>query len=430
MDFIEIGNYGLDSADDYGKNVIAGHKDDFVSCDGCIAWGGGGDDVLEGEEKGWRPPILLGGKGNDEYRRESLNDFVIVADLQGGSDTLRLSRVSSAKIDVYKLRDKDFLIYRADDVTGVKYPAALLIDPLGNDSKKHRIETFVFSDNTFGFSKFRKYLKNRIAGEFSYEEAENKGLLNLSNIGLDGSTDSVEAAIMDVKHNERLLSSLEKIDKTFSTDFSQNILSADAIIYTKQLALLSDNTSWKALEIYINHAKELDLSKLFSEKITPALGTDPLSQKDGNSIYIHLHPERSNKVTLEHLYCDEYKSFYRRSIYLEGGDRDDTFKVRVGAERVDCTENARWIRGNAGEDIVEILDDAEKFGRISSITSRRDDGTLNSRFISFNLEESFYDPNNQLENPEGVMVYDDVEEIIFDGKSYSFDDLFSKYETA
>ena len=46
MEFLEIGDYGIESTDDYGKNFIAGNGDNLVWCDGCIAWGGGGDDEL------------------------------------------------------------------------------------------------------------------------------------------------------------------------------------------------------------------------------------------------------------------------------------------------------------------------------------------------------------------------------------------------
>ena len=423
MEFLEIGDYGIESTDDYGKNFIAGNGDNPVWCDGCIAWGGGGDDVLVGKEKRLRPPILLGGNGGDTYSRASIGDFVIVADLQGGLDTLDLAPIRSNKIDVYKLRGKDFLICRKG-VAGSKYPAALLIDPLGEDSNKHRIEKFVFQDQTFSLRRFKNHLKRRIAGHYSYKVAADKGILNLSNIGLKNSTKSVESAIIDIKHNERLLSSFEKIDKKFSTKFSESILSADNIFVNKQFALMSEDESYKTLNIYINQSKRLDLAKFFSEKITPALDENPLSQRDSGHIEVYLPRKKSSQVTIKQFYCDEYSSLYRRSIWLEGSDLDDTFKVKLAAERAECTENEieneRWISGNSGKDTVEILDNRDEL-RISSTASKR-------RFIYFDLDEDFYDSYEKYEYREGIIVYDDVENIILNGRVYSFEKLFSRYK--
>ena len=53
MDFFEIGDYGTASIYDYGKNYIGRAGDDVVgssSCEGCIVWGGGGNDVMYGKD--------------------------------------------------------------------------------------------------------------------------------------------------------------------------------------------------------------------------------------------------------------------------------------------------------------------------------------------------------------------------------------------
>lgn len=77
---------------------------------------------------------------------------------------------------------------------------------------------------------------------------------------------------------------------------------------------------------------------------------------------------------------------------------------------------------------MEILEGLDELGQISSLTSRYDDGTLISRFISFNLDGGFDDPYGQYEIREGIVIFDDVEKIVIGGRSYRFEKLFSKYE--
>ena len=225
-----------------------------------------------------------------------------------------------------------------------------------------------------------------------------------------------------IKRNERLLS-LRRLQK-FSTKFSESILSADNIFVNKQFAFMSEDESYKTLNIYINQSKRLDLAKFFSKKITPALDENPLPQRGSGHIEVYLPRKKSSQVTIKQFYCDEYSSLYRRSIWLEGSDLDDTFKVKLAAERAECTENEieneRWISGNSGKDTVEILDNMDEV-RISSTASKR-------RFISFDMDEVFYDSSGKYAYREGIVVYDDVENIILNGRIYSFGELFSRYK--
>ena len=96
----------------------------------------------------------------------------------------------------------------------------------------------------------------------------------------------------------------------------------------------------------------------------------------------------------------------------------------MAAERAECTENEieneRWISGNSGKDTVEILDNMDEL-RISSTASKR-------RFIYFDLDIDFYDSYEKYEYREGIIVYDDVENIILNGRVYSFEKLFSRYK--
>lgn len=168
---------------------IAGTKrqDKLTSLGEEAIFAGAGRDILTGlpreQESGLLTvPLLSGGSGDDRYRIIG-NNGCIIADLGNRKDidTLDASRFNPKKLTTYVVNKRDLLL-----TDGSK--RALLIDPLGKQTKANRIERIKLSGGTLSSRAFlNSQRQNGASVATTYDALQQAGYLDFSESGLNTS---------------------------------------------------------------------------------------------------------------------------------------------------------------------------------------------------------------------------------------------------